>query len=216
MSLPRLTIDQLAQQEGLPTSTIRLYVHEGLLPRPEKEGRRAFYLETHVARLRSIRRLLERGFSLAAIKQMFELHDRGENLTTLLHEDVRQPVDLDPAQFASLFSGGEIEPGFVQEAVELGVLTLDENGIRFTDRRHLMNALALAELGVSGVAGLETWKRTRALVAQVIAGFVELAATTERQHDPELVRRLLALGLDSVALAYQTEMESFGSVTVDK
>lgn len=208
MSPSRLTIDQLAHQEGLPTSTIRLYVQEGLLPRPDKEGRRAFYLETHVTRLRSIRRLLERGFSLAAIKQLFELDDRGEGLTTLLHDDMHETVDLDPAEFARLFSDGEIEAGLVQKAVELGVLTFDESGIRFTDRRHLTNALALAELGVSGAAGLETWKKTRALMGQVIAGFVDLAATTEDEHDPEFVRRLLALGLESVVLAYQTELEA--------
>jgi DNA-binding transcriptional MerR regulator len=67
-----LTIDQLAQLVGLPSSTIRLYRTKGLLPPPQKRGRCAFYGPGHVARVDLIGRLQERGFSLAAIAELVQ------------------------------------------------------------------------------------------------------------------------------------------------
>lgn len=209
MEPEKLTVDELARQEGLPTSTVRLYVHDGLLGRPVREGRRAFYSTAHVRRLRSIRRLLERGFSLAAIRQMFELDDMGGELATLLHGD-EEAVELDPAQFASLFPDGEIDADVLREAVALGVLVADDKGIRFADKRHLKNALALAELGVPGAVGLEAWKRTKQLVASIVAEFVSLAASALPENDEHLAGRLLALGSQTVQLAYEAEVRELG------
>ena len=66
MDNQRLTVDDLARQAGTVSSTVRLYQSRGLLPPPTRAGRMAFYGPGHLARMRLIGQLQERGFSLAA------------------------------------------------------------------------------------------------------------------------------------------------------
>lgn len=66
----RYRVEELAQRCGLSVDTIRYYQRRDLLPRPQREGRVAFYDDTHVQRLEQIGRLQERGFSLAVIARM--------------------------------------------------------------------------------------------------------------------------------------------------
>src|SRR5215471_21145877 len=80
----RYTVDELARASGLNTSTIRLYRQRGLLPPPQMEGRIGYFDEGHVARLRLIGELQERGFSLAAIKDLVESWESGRDLQEVL------------------------------------------------------------------------------------------------------------------------------------
>jgi DNA-binding transcriptional MerR regulator len=79
-----LTVEELAIALDTKVSTIRLYQREGLLPPPELRGRVAYYVRAHVARLRLIAKLQERGFSLAAIRVLLETWQRGGNLDELV------------------------------------------------------------------------------------------------------------------------------------
>src|SRR6266545_3233391 len=76
----RMTVDELARRAGLPSSTIRLYQTKGLLPRPRREGRVGIYDDSHLARLRLIGQLRQRGFSLAGIKHLIETWQAGQTL----------------------------------------------------------------------------------------------------------------------------------------
>jgi len=69
---PGRTIDELARDFALPVSTLRMYQHRGLLPAPERRGRVAYYGDDHADRLRMLIALQERGFSLAAIKELLD------------------------------------------------------------------------------------------------------------------------------------------------
>jgi len=80
----RYTVDELARASGLNTSTIRLYRQRGLLPPPQMEGRVGYFDEGHVARLKLIGELQERGFSLAAIKDLVESWESGRDLKAVL------------------------------------------------------------------------------------------------------------------------------------
>ena len=68
----RLDVDTLAARTELSVDTIRYYQSIGLLHPPEREGRRAYYDETHLGRLERVRSLAERGFSLKAIRAVME------------------------------------------------------------------------------------------------------------------------------------------------
>ena len=57
-----MTIDQLAHEAGIPTSTVRLYQNRGLLLPSLRQGRMGFYNAEHRDWLRLIARLQERGF----------------------------------------------------------------------------------------------------------------------------------------------------------
>ncbi|HLH68966.1 MAG TPA: MerR family transcriptional regulator [Candidatus Dormibacteraeota bacterium] len=65
-------IEQLAQAAGVPVDTIRFYQGKGLLEPPRREGRVTWYSSQHLERLRRIRDLQQRGFTLAVIRRFLE------------------------------------------------------------------------------------------------------------------------------------------------
>ncbi len=69
---PGWRIDDLAQRAGVTVDTIRFYQRERLLPPAERAGRAKFYGPHHAERLRRIRELQDRRFSLAAIRAFFD------------------------------------------------------------------------------------------------------------------------------------------------
>lgn len=68
----RLRIGELARRAGVTVPTVKHYLHEGLLPRPEKTGRTmAYYDESCVARIRLIKKLQREKFlPLDVIKRL--------------------------------------------------------------------------------------------------------------------------------------------------
>src|SRR3989442_10442164 len=65
-------IEQLAQAGGVAVDTIRFYQGKGLLEPPRREGRITWYSEAHLDRLRRIRELQQRGFTLTVIRRFLE------------------------------------------------------------------------------------------------------------------------------------------------
>src|SRR4030081_3248425 len=65
-------IEQLAQAGGVAVDTIRFSQGKGLLESPRREGRVTWYSEAHLDRLRRIRDLQQRGFTLAVIRRFLE------------------------------------------------------------------------------------------------------------------------------------------------
>ncbi|WP_409351311.1 MerR family transcriptional regulator [Streptomyces decoyicus] len=122
-------IEDLAHLSGATVRTIRAYQDRGLLPRPERRGRANVYGETHLARLRQIADLLDRGYTLASIKELLAAWDAGLDLGGVLGlvaeidgpwtdeeaSRISRP-DLDAA------FGGTSDEEAIAEAVELGVL----------------------------------------------------------------------------------------------
>ncbi|MGA2837265.1 MAG: MerR family transcriptional regulator [Acidimicrobiales bacterium] len=65
-----LRVEQLSAQAAVSVDTIRYYQSKGLLEPPRREGRIAWYGEGHLDRLRRIRSLQKRGFTLATIARL--------------------------------------------------------------------------------------------------------------------------------------------------
>lgn len=84
MRTAKLTVEQLAAEVGLPTSTIRMYQTKGLLHAPQRSGRTAHYDASHVERLRIVQRLQSRGFSLPAIAELIAARDQGASVAAVL------------------------------------------------------------------------------------------------------------------------------------
>jgi DNA-binding transcriptional MerR regulator len=70
-------IDDLAHEAGITVDTIRYYAREGLMPAPTPAGRNRLYGDRHLDRLRRIKELQERRFSLAAIRAIIETNRPG-------------------------------------------------------------------------------------------------------------------------------------------
>jgi DNA-binding transcriptional MerR regulator len=75
-------IEQLARASGMAVDTIRFYQGKGLLDAPRREGRVTWYAEAHLERLRRIRDLQQRGFTLTVIRRFLdgELEPSDESL----------------------------------------------------------------------------------------------------------------------------------------
>src|SRR5437016_9312553 len=65
-------IEQLAQAGAVAVDTIRFYQGKGLIDPPRRDGRVTWYAERHLERLRRIRDLQQRGFTLAVIRRFLE------------------------------------------------------------------------------------------------------------------------------------------------
>lgn len=77
-----LGVEALAAASEVSVDTVRYYQHLGLLKPPGRDGRRAVYGPTHMARMDEIRRLAADGFTLDQIRQLAEPrpesnHDKG-------------------------------------------------------------------------------------------------------------------------------------------
>jgi len=69
-SANRYSIDELATLAGVTQRTVRFYIAEGLLDRPEGEKRGAHYLQRHLDQLLLIRRWSDAGLSLDRIREL--------------------------------------------------------------------------------------------------------------------------------------------------
>lgn len=66
----RYSIDELATLGGVTPRTVRYYIAEGLLDRPEGEKRGAHYLRRHLEQLLLIRRWTDAGLSLERVREL--------------------------------------------------------------------------------------------------------------------------------------------------
>lgn len=63
-------IDELATLAGVTPRTVRYYIAQGLLDRPEGEKRGAHYLQRHLEQLLLVRRWTDAGLSLDRIREL--------------------------------------------------------------------------------------------------------------------------------------------------
>jgi DNA-binding transcriptional MerR regulator len=114
---------ELARASGVSRDTIHYYLREGLLPKPTKGGRTvAYYDDSHLERLRLIRRLREEKYlPVAVIRRLFEAgpragpHDR--DLDTLA--DV---LSIDPTLGRPQLSADLVDEETTRIALKLGLL----------------------------------------------------------------------------------------------
>jgi DNA-binding transcriptional MerR regulator len=90
-------IEQLARTAGVAVDTIRFYQGKGLLEAPRRDGRVTWYGDSHLERLRRIRELQQRGFTLTVIQRFLagELEPSDEALVAAVTRPVaRQTLTL--------------------------------------------------------------------------------------------------------------------------
>ncbi|MFJ4874326.1 MerR family transcriptional regulator [Streptomyces sp. NPDC088745] len=215
-------IEDLAHHSGATVRTIRAYQDRGLLPKPERRGRANVYGEAHLARLRQIADLLDRGYTLASIKELLEAWDAGRGLGGVLGlvAEVGGPWTdeeasrITRAELDARF-GGRPDDAAVAEAVELGVLERIEgrdDEFLVPSPQELAVAVELYAAGVPLRAISGHLRELRGQVEHIAARFLEF--TTEHVfarylgHTPPtdaeaaeaaaLVRRLRPLAQQSV------------------
>lgn len=180
-------IEDLAHLSGATVRTIRAYQDRGLLPRPERRGRANLYSDAHLVRLRQIADLLDRGYTLASIKELLEAWDAGRGLGGVLGLAAEvdgpwsdeQAVRISRAELNERF-GGAPDDAAVADAVELGVLEPvpgDEDSFVVPSPQELSVAVELYAAGVPLSAISGHLRELRGQVEHIAARFLEF--TTE-------------------------------------
>ncbi|KKD09585.1 MerR family transcriptional regulator [Streptomyces sp. WM6386] len=185
--VPALRIEDLAQLSGATVRTIRAYQDRGLLPRPERRGRANLYSDAHLVRLRQIADLLDRGYTLASIKELLEAWDAGRGLGGVLGlvAEVDGPWSDEAADRISRAEleerfGGTPDDAAIADAVELGVLEPvpgDEDCFLVPSPQELAVAVELQAAGVPLSAISGHLRELRGQVEHIAARFLEF--TTE-------------------------------------
>lgn len=232
---PEYRIEDLAHRSGATVRTIRAYQDRGLLPRPQRRGRSNVYGDGHLARLRRIADLLDRGYTLASIKELLEAWDSGRGLGGVLGlvAEVDGPwtderaARISRAELDERF-GGAPDDDAVADALALGVLERvpdHDDEFLVPSPQELAVAVELHGAGVplKAISG-HLWE-LRGQVEHIASRFLEF--TTEHvfaqclEHTPPtdaeaaeaaaLVRRLRPLAQQSVDAELARAMRLFAS-----
>lgn len=172
-----MTVDQIAQDAGIPVSTVRLYQNKGLLSPPERRGRVGYYNEQHRDRLKLIAHLQDRGFSLAAIKEALTSWNAGRSLNHLLGVgDVapsleREALRLSPAELAERFEGVAMTQSDMQRAADMGLIEVDGSEIVVPNGTFVEIGAAVVKFGVPVGDVLDEYEAMREAVAGIAERF---------------------------------------------
>lgn len=185
-------MEELAEEAGITVRTLRFYRERGLIPPPRKQGRIAWYDDHHLARLRTISALLERGHTLSGIADLASAFDSGRDVGEVLglgEPSEETPVRLTPEELADYFEG-EVTPENLTAALDLGYLATDGDEIVHISRRLLDVSSALVKEGVPLAAVLAAGREVRAHADALAALFTELLRTHAAEDDMARLRPL--------------------------
>lgn len=185
-------MEELAREAGITVRTLRFYRERKLIPPPRREGRIAWYDESHLARLRTIAALLERGHTLNGIAELSEAFDRGRDVGELLglgEPSEETPVRLTPEELADYFAG-QVTPDNLAAAMDLGYVGVDGEEIVHVSRRLLDVSAALVREGVPLADVLAAAKRVRAHAEDLAELFTDLVLSHATEHDLQRLRPL--------------------------
>ena len=124
-------IEQLAQAGGVAVDTIRFYQGKGLLDPPRRDGRVTWYADSHLARLRRIRELPQRGFTLAVIRRFLE--GELEASDEALVEAVTSPAVPETMSLEELAARSGLAVPLLRQLERAGLLlpVADDDGPRY-------------------------------------------------------------------------------------
>ncbi|GGJ82870.1 hypothetical protein GCM10011583_13090 [Streptomyces camponoticapitis] len=231
----RYRIEDLAHASGATVRTIRGYQDRGLLPAPERQGRANVYGDPHLARLRQIADLLDRGYTLASIKELLEAWDTGRGLGGVLGlvAEVHGPwtderaTRISRAELDERF-GGSPDEAALAEAVELGVLERvpgRDDEFLVPSPQELAVAAELYAAGVPLSAISAHLRELRGQVEHIAARFLEFttehvfarylghrpSTDTDAAEAATLVRRLRPLARQTVDAELARAMRLFAT-----
>ncbi|MFD6025756.1 MerR family transcriptional regulator [Streptomyces griseoluteus] len=175
-------MEELARIAGITVRTLRFYRERRLIPPPRREGRIAWYDDHHLARLRTIAALLERGHTLNGIAELAEALDNGRDVADLLGvaPTEEEPVRLTPEELAARFEG-EVTPENLAAAMTLGYVGTDGDEIVHISRRLLDVSSALVREGIPLAEVLTAAARVREHADALAALFADVIG----RHAPE-------------------------------
>jgi DNA-binding transcriptional MerR regulator len=183
----RYRVEQLAAACDVSVDTIRYYQSRGLVPPPAREGRVAWYDDSHAERIREVRALRGRGLTLAAIERV--LGDGAEPSDADLALAVaaaRGETEEDELLTLDEFADRSGVPASLiqaveREGIELGRVEDGETRYTAADIDMVRGALRLLEYGLPLGELLELARDTNEAMVALASRAVELFDTYVRK-----------------------------------
>lgn len=147
---------ELAERAGITLRTLRFYRERKLLPPPRLRGRTAWYDGHHLARLRAISALLDRGHTLTGIGELLTAFAAGRDagrtaellgLNTASPWEEEQRVWLSAADVAAYY-GDDATAANLAAALEMGYLATEGAGVVHASRELLEATSAITKRGI--------------------------------------------------------------------
>lgn len=216
-------VDELARVSGVTVRNIRAYQERGLLPAPRRSGRVALFDDTHLARLKIISSMLDRGYTSANILEMLNAWEHGRDLGQVLGLERAlvppagdQAVTMASAEVCDL-AGGKAD---LQRVVDAGLVELDGARARVLRPRLLEGFAEMRTHGMTTEALLEIYQQVDPAVArigEILVGagaaqlgprFLDGEGTSEEVAElVALLTRFRALAIASVTASLATAIE---------
>lgn len=181
------TVEQLSRKVGMSPRNIRAHQARKLLPPPVRRGRVAYYDESHVRRLETIKGLQRQGFNLVSIEAMLGTN-RGDRGGATLEMLIGRVESDHPALLYALTRHGVVG-------------RTDDGVVRVVRPRALLSALELHRVGLPPIAALRLLSELLDSTQFATQHLVEAAGTrllTLRPGTCDADAAALAQGLISV------------------
>ncbi len=181
--MPEYTIDELAHAAGSNVRNVRAYQAKNLLPAPQRVGRANVYTDVHLARLKVIQKLLDRGYALRHISDMMQAVEQGKSVSALMGLESaltsplasEMPTYLTEAELLDRF-GPDLDPMIIEQAVKLGLLQLDGDRYMAPSPGLLSVGAELVRVGIPMSTILIQLSQLRADVERIADRFVKLVS----------------------------------------
>lgn len=222
------TVDDLARLSHTTVRNIRAYQDRGVLPPPEKRGRLGVYNAKHLARMRVINSLLDRGFTINNINELVDAWESGRDLNDVLGLEAaitssfsdEVPQRYTKTQLLKLFGLKAIKPEFIKKASELGIVERDGTALIVNSPKLIEAAAEMTKIGIDLIDLIDILRMMRGNVQRVADALVELAvgqldnfeggelpADEELRHLSELIWHLRPLARIAILSEAERSLE---------
>ncbi|WP_433331500.1 MerR family transcriptional regulator [Spirillospora sp. CA-294931] len=186
-------IDELARAADTTVRNVRSLQERGVLHAPERQGRIAVYDDSHLARIRLVGQLQERGHTMATIAELVTAWENGRDLGDVLGLEKALtdpwsdeiPDRVDSVGLAKLFFPGksmdevaalppDLVRGILTRAEELGFIRPDGDHYKIPSPRLLGVGAELVAAGIPLSTVFEIAERVSADCDTIAGRFVQL------------------------------------------
>jgi DNA-binding transcriptional MerR regulator len=180
-----MTIENLSLRSGVTTRNIRAYQSRGLLPPPvSRPGTRAaFYTPEHLAKLRLVSRLQDRGFSLAGIADLLAALATGKSIeqvlgveSALIASEEDQSRLVSESELRALLPTALDRDEAIKRLIAVGLVDRHERKYRIRHERVFQLGVEAINAGIPLDALLDEFVRLRSDLHEIALRFVALFA----------------------------------------
>ncbi|MCW2497430.1 MerR family transcriptional regulator [Jatrophihabitans sp.] len=177
--MPEYRIDDLARAAGTTTRNVRAYQDRGLLPPPRRQGRIGVYDDGHLARLRLIASMLNRGYATAQIAELIAAWEQNKDITDVLgvEEAVTSPwVEETPLQIDTSALEEMVGAELLGRLAALDLITTDGASSTIASPQLLNVFMELLTFGYTPAQAVELNEQITPAIDEVARRMVEAAA----------------------------------------